>query len=181
RSAEADFKLVAAAKAEVTVTANAPVVDATSTTVGANVSQVAIEGLPSGRNYASVVQIVPGTSTDNADSNQTGLTIYGSSGAENAYFIDGVNTTNMEYGLQGKELNFEFIQEIDVKTGGYEAEYGRATGGIVNVITKSGGNAFHGDVFGYLDDDSLQADNRHVGETAQGASVGFRRYDYGAA
>lgn len=181
RSAEADFKLLAAATAEVTVTGAAPVVDPASTTLGANVSQRAIQGLPSGRNYSSVVQTVPGTSTDNADGNGGGLIVYGSSGSENTYLIDGVNTTNVEYGLQGKELNFEFIQEIDVKTGGYEAEYGRSTGGVVNVITKSGGNEFHGDAFGYYDSNSLQAGNRFVGETVQGSALGFKRYDYGAA
>jgi outer membrane receptor for ferrienterochelin and colicin len=181
RAAEVDFRLAPAATAAITVSAAAPLIDATSTTLGANVSQTAIQGLPSGRNYSSVVQVVPGTSTDNADGNGSGLTVYGSSGAENAYLIDGVNTTNVEYGLQGKELNFEFIQEIDVKTGGYEAEYGRATGGIVNVITKSGGNEFHGDAFGYFDSDGLQASNRHVGETLQGSVLGFTRYDYGAA
>ena len=181
RASDADFKLLAAATAEVTVTGVAPVVDPTSTTLGGNVGQRAIQGLPSGRNYSSVVQIVPGTSTDNADGTSAGLTVYGSSGSENAYLIDGVNTTNVEYGLQGKELNFEFIQEIDVKTGGYEAEYGRSTGGIVNVITKSGGNEFHGDVFGYYDNDSLQANNKNVGETLQGSVLGFKRYDYGAA
>ena len=68
----------------------------------------------------------------------------------------------MEYGFQGKELNFEFIQEVDVKTGGYEAEYGRSTGGIINVITKSGGNDVHGDVFGYCDADSLQSDTETI-------------------
>ena len=100
-------------------------------------------------------------------------------GAENAFFIDGVNTTSMEYGFQGKELNFEFIQEVDVKTGGYEAEYGRSTGGIINVITKSGGNEFHGDVFGYFDSDSLQSDAEPIvstGGTVESASrAGLRR------
>ena len=48
-------------------------------------------------------------------------------------------------GFQGKAINSEFIQEVEVKTGGYQAEYGRALGGIINVITKSGGNEFHGD------------------------------------
>ena len=84
------------------------------------------------------------------------MNVYGSTGSENAYFIDGVNTTGIEYGAQGKNLNFEFVQEINVKTGGYEAEFGRATGGTINVITKSGGNEFHGDVFGYDDRDSRQ-------------------------
>ena len=100
-------------------------------------------------------------------------------GAENAFYIDGVNTTGVEYGFQGKELNFEFIQEVDVKTGGYEAEYGRATGGIINVITKSGGNEFHGDVFGYYDNDSLQANPKTVVSNG-GTPGGFTSKDYGA-
>ena len=55
------------------------------------------------------------------------------------------------FGNQGKQLNPEFVQEVEVRTGGYEAEYGRALGGSVNVLTKSGGNDFHGDLFGYYD------------------------------
>ena len=70
--------------------------------------------------------------------------------AENQYIIDGVNTTGVK-GHQAKALNNEFVQEVEVKTGGYEAEYGRALGGDVNVVTKSGGNEFHGDAFGYYD------------------------------
>ncbi len=113
------------------------------------------------------MQVFPGVDQDANPSSRPGdsIAVYGSSGVENGFIIDGVNTTGVEYGSQGKELNFEFIQEIDVKTGGYEAEYGRSTGGIINVITKSGGNEFHGDVFGYYDADSLQADNKHPDET----------------
>ncbi|HEV8609627.1 MAG TPA: TonB-dependent receptor [Thermoanaerobaculia bacterium] len=182
RNVTADFRLRATAREEVVVSGEVPVVDPTTPTIGANISQRAIQNLPTERNYSSVVQIVPGVSTDASNNNidQATITVYGSSGAENAYLIDGVNTTNVEYGLQGKELNFEFIQEVDVKTGGYEAEYGRSTGGIVNVITKSGGNEFHGDLFGYYDDDSLQADRKRVGETLQGTALGFTRDDWGA-
>ena len=141
------------------VSGEVPVVDVASATIGTNLTTRAIDTLPTGRNYTSIVEVSPGTSSDASNNNldQNTITVYGSSGAENAYFIDGVNTTGMEYGFQGKELNFEFIQEIDVKTGGYEAEYGRSTGGIINVITKSGGNEFHGDVFGYYDNDKYQA------------------------
>ena len=88
-----------------------------------------------------------------------------------------MNTTGAEYGFQGKELNFEFIQAVDVKTGGYEAEFGRSTGGIVNVITKSGGNEFHGDVFGYYDSDSLQANADPV--VSNTTSAGYTRKDFG--
>src|SRR5205085_7812241 len=135
--------------------------------VGTNRDTRTVETLPTGRNYSSVVQVVPGVSTDASSNNsdQTTITVYGSSGAENGFYIDGVNTTGAEYGFQGKELNYEFIQAVDVKTGGYEAEFGRATGGIINVITKSGGNEFHGDVFGYFDNDSLQADAERTGAT----------------
>ena len=165
---------------EITVFGEAPVVDTTSTSLGYNLSSRAIESLPSGRNYTSVVQVAPGISSDANPENtgQTTLTVYGSSGAENSYYIDGVNTTGVEYGFQGKELNFEFIQAIDVKTGGYEAEYGRSTGGVINVITKSGGNEFHGDVFGYWDSDSLQSSPDAIVSTG-GQAVGFERKDFG--
>ncbi len=74
--------------------------------------------------------------------------------------MDGANTTGAEIGNQGKVLNFEFIQEVEFKSGGYEAEYGGAQGGILNVVTKSGGNEFHGDAFGYFNANSLQADEQ---------------------
>jgi hypothetical protein len=165
----------------ITVVATAPVLDTTSSSVGTNLDTAAIETLPTGRNYASITQVVPGVSSDANPHNatQSTITVYGSSGAENAFFIDGVNTTQMEYGFQGKNLNFEFIQEVDVKTGGYEAEFGRSTGGIINVITKSGGNELTGDVFGYLDSDSLQSDTEEI-DSSNGTLVGFDRSDWGA-
>jgi len=165
---------------EITVTGDLPVVDTTTTTQGANLDTRAIQTLPTGRNYASVVQITPGVSSDANPENgqQQSITVYGSTGSENVFYIDGVNTTGAEYGAQGKELNFEFIQAVDVKTGGYQAEYGRSTGGVVNVITKSGGNQFHGDVFGYYDADSLQGNAEPVVSTG-GTRAGYTREDYG--
>ena len=182
KDATVDVRLsTAAITEELTVVATAPVLDTGSTSTGANLDQRAIETLPTARNYASIVQVAPGVSSDAnpSNGNQGTITVYGSSGAENAFYIDGVNTTNMEYGFQGKELNFEFVQEVDVKTGGYEAEYGRSTGGIISVITKSGGNAFSGDLFTYYDADDLQSDADDVVSTA-GRTVGFTREDYGA-
>ena len=128
-----------------------------------------------------MAQMVPGVTSDANPENtsQSTISVYGSSGAENTFIVDGVNTTGVEYGFQGKELNFEFVQAIDIKTGGYEAEYGRSTGGVVNVITKSGGNEFQGDVFGYFDDDALQGTPDEVVSTA-GTVNGFTRQDFGA-
>jgi hypothetical protein len=180
KDATLNVNLRAALTESITVTSAVPVVDTTSAAVGTNLDTRAIETLPTGRNYSAVVQITPGVSSDaNADnSSQSSIAVYGSTGAENVFYIDGVNTTGAEYGFQGKELNFEFIQAVDVKTGGYEAEFGRSTGGIINVITKSGGNDFHGDVFGYFDNDSLQSHAEPVVSTG-GTTAGFRQQDYG--
>ena len=174
-----DANLHISVTAEATVTSEATAVDTTSTSLGANLNEQAISTLPSGRNYSSLAQVVAGVSSDaNPDnSSQSTISIYGSSGAENVFYIDGVNTTGSEYGFQGKELNFEFIQAVDVKTGGYEAEFGRSTGGIINVVTKSGGNAFHADAFGYYDSDRLQSSTEAVVSTE--TPVAFRREDFG--
>lgn len=176
-----DISLKPSTAQEITVTAAAPVLDTSTSSLGTNLNARAIETLPTGRNYSSIVQVAPGVTSDANPGNpeQSTISVYGSSGAENSFYIDGVNTTNAEYGFQGKELNFEFISEVDVKTGGYEAEFGKSTGGIINVITKSGGNELKGDVFGYYDNDSLQSNAKSVVSTG-GTAQGFTRKDYGA-
>jgi hypothetical protein len=143
---------------EVVVTGEAPLLDVRSTETSVNVTFDTIEKLPTGRNYASVAMITPGVQSQTDTQMPDGISVYGSSGAENAYYIDGVNTTGVELAVQGKQLNFEFIQELQVKAGGYMAEYGRSTGGMINVITKSGGNEFSGDAFAYYDSESLRSD-----------------------
>ncbi len=127
-----------------------------------------------------MAQLASGVNTDASDSRNTSITVYGSTGLENSYLVDGANTTGAEIGNQGKVLNFEFIQEVEFKSGGYEAEYGGAQGGILNVVTKSGGNEFHGDAFGYLNRNSFQATNKHIDElTSAGIPTGFSKSDYG--
>ena len=142
-------------------------VDTTSAESGTNVRQEVAQKLPVGRNYSTVVAIQPGVATDQSETqgrggstNPTGggWTIYGATSVENSYLVDGVNTTNVIKGFQGKALSQEFIEEVQVKSSGYEAEYGRSTGGVINVVTKSGGNDFHGDAFGYFDTKGLTAD-----------------------
>ena len=83
----------------------------------------------------------------------------GSTGAENQYIVEGLNTTGVERAEKGKQLNFDFVEEIEVKTGGLPAEYGRATGGVINVITKSGGNTFRGSFFGFNEGGKLQTND----------------------
>ena len=128
----------------------------------------------------------PGVATDRGDTEgrSLALSIYGATSAENQWIIDGVNTTNVFKGMQGKAINNEFVQEVEVKTGGYQAEYGRALGGVVNVITKSGGNEFHGDGFVYYDSTGTAGRAavraRRLGPRRRCASPTTERFDYGA-
>ena len=104
------------------------------------------------RNYADIVRPTPAyRRTAREHWAALAPTFYGSTSVENLWLIDGVNTTNVIYGIQGKVVNNEFIQEVDVKASGFSAEYGGALGGIVNVVTHSGGNEFHGGAFAYFD------------------------------
>jgi len=156
----ANLQMQLSTTAEVTVTGEAPLIDTSSTTTGSTYSSKVISQLPTGFNYADIVKANPGVSEDRGENQgrALSLTIYGATSVENQYIIDGVNTTNVIKGFQGKALNQEFIQEVEVKAGGYQAEYGRALGGVVNVITKSGGNEFHGDGFIYFDSFGTQAE-----------------------
>ena len=119
----------------VTVTAVSPTIDTTSTVTGVNAGADLFERIPLRRDFYAVARVAPGTTEDNV-----GTVVYGSTGAENQYIIDGLNTTGVEVGDKGKTLNFDFVQEVEVKTGGLPAEYGRMTGGVINVVTKSGSN-----------------------------------------
>ena len=157
RTVTLQVQMRSAFQEQVVVTGNAPLIDTRSTEIGQNVDQKFFLNTPTQRNFASVIMSAAGTVPQGDEANCPNcVSIYGSTGSENTYYIDGVNTTGVELGTQGKQLTFEFIQEAQVKTGGYQAEFGRATGGLINVVTKSGGNEFHGDVFGYWASPSLQ-------------------------
>ncbi len=153
RSVGLQLTLTAAFAGELTVLGEAPVVDTTSSTSGVNLSAETFERIPLQRDFYSAAQVATGATGDDS----VGATIYGSTGAENQYIIEGLNTTGAELGTTGKELNFDFIQEIEIKTGGLPAEYGRLTGGLISAITKSGGNDFSGDVFAFYSDYSTDS------------------------
>ncbi|HTS02206.1 MAG TPA: TonB-dependent receptor [Thermoanaerobaculia bacterium] len=154
---------------EIVVSGEAPVVDTNDAANGLNIRQDVVQKLPLGRNYAQAVEINPGVGIDSGDTQgrAQAFSIYGATSIENQYLVDGVNTTNVIRGFQGKAISSEFVEEVQVKAGGYEAEYGRAMGGIVNVVTKSGGNEFHGDAFGYFNTKSLTADRKGDATTDQ--------------
>src|SRR5258708_3325343 len=165
------------ASEQITVTGAPPVVDVSSNIQGANITSETMQSLPLGRNFVAAAQVAPGTGSD-----RVGTTVYGSTGAENNYIIDGLNTTGVERGLQGKRLNLDFVQEVEVMTGGLQAEYGRMTGGTINAITKSGSNEYHGDVFGYDSGGSLNANNATAAKAPSSATtIGSidKQYDFG--
>ncbi len=163
RTASVNLKMALAGVTEsVTVQATSPTVDVTSTTTGVNVTPEMFNRLPVRRDFYALTTMAPGVTQD-----YIGPTVYGSSSAENQYIIDGLNTTGVELGDKGKTLNNDFIQEVEVKTGGLSAEYGRMTGGVVNVLTKSGGNQIRGSVFGFGEGGGLQANNDTASERPQ--------------
>jgi hypothetical protein len=122
-----------------------PIIDQGSTKTGFTVTDDYTRNIPTGRTFAGVLGSVGGSQND-----QFGVSLAGATSAENIYVVEGINTTDTGFGGISSNLPNEFIQETEIITGGYNAEFGRATGGIVNVITKSGSDQFRGSVFGYF-------------------------------
>jgi hypothetical protein len=141
----------------VIVTEKKPLIDPTSTTIGANLEAKEFEDLPLDRNYQNMPALLPHA---NESYFGDGVNFAGSPGQENKYFVDGVETTDPFRGVSGTILPYNFVEEVQVKTGGYEAEYRSSLGGIVNVVSHSGGNDFHGQVFGYFVNNQFSGEPR---------------------
>ncbi|MCG8425193.1 MAG: TonB-dependent receptor [Proteobacteria bacterium] len=120
----------------------APLIDQGSTKTGRTITPDYTQNIPTGRTFGEVLGAAAGSQDD-----LYGVSFGGSTSAENTYIVEGLNTTDPAYGVSSTDLPNEFIQETEVITGGYNAEYGRATGAVINVVTKSGSNEFHGSVF----------------------------------
>ena len=160
---------------QVTVTGASPVVDVTSTTIGGTIKSELLHKVPVGRQLADTLYVIPGVSSGGQTGNAS---IGGGAGLDNQYHIDGVNVSDNGFGSlgvysrayrsMGQGVTSEFIDEVQVKTGGYEAEYGQSTGGVVNVITKSGSNSFHGAGFGYLQSDGMEAERDNFDDWTTG-------------
>ena len=158
--------------------ANLAAIDTTSATVSSTLTLDMVESLPTARSYTSYLQLVPGVkpTTGSNPSSKSGVNyqdIGGAVGAssDNVYLLDGVDVTNPNSGYAGSGFNSEIIQEQQVLTGGVPAEYAGGSGLISKVITKSGGDEFHGSINYYLQNDSLVADNKHE------ESQSFSTYD----
>lgn len=144
---------------EVTVIGGSPLIDIKSTTQGMTLNKTEFSKLPRGRNYDSLITVIPGVANEAVSG---GTSVDGATGLENMYYMDGMNTSDLLVGNLQQQAAFEFIDEVQVKSSGYQAEFGGSLGGVVNVITRSGGNAFHGELIGYYEGSALTGKERNT-------------------
>jgi Carboxypeptidase regulatory-like domain/TonB dependent receptor len=146
---------VGAVTETVEVAAQASLVDPTQSKVQTNIPTRNLMDLPTqSLSFQSVIQFAPGARTEPL---QNGYQINGASNSENSYLVEGQETASMLDGHSQANVPMDFIQEVQVKTNGFEAEYGGALGGVVNVIQKSGSNEVHGSIFNYYRSDRFDA------------------------
>jgi len=142
---------------QVTVIGQSPLVDVKSTVNGMTMTREVFSALPRGRDFDTLVAAIPGVQNEPLLS---GISVDGASGAENMFYVDGTDITNIYNGVRGQGVAFEFVDEVQVKASGYQAEYGGSLGGVIHVITRQGGNAFHGDVIAYYSGSNLTGKER---------------------
>ncbi|MEW5975705.1 MAG: TonB-dependent receptor [Acidobacteriota bacterium] len=138
----------------VEVTGNATLIDTTSTTVAHNVTAEEFDRMPKARTFQDVALTSPSVNSGRIEG---GIQVNGASGSENNFTIDGLSVTGVINGDSRQDAVFEFLQEVQVKTSGIEAEYGGALGGVISAVTKSGGNEFHGEGHWYNYGSNLSA------------------------
>src|SRR2546421_2673269 len=173
---------VGAMKEQINITAEAALIDSTSAATGATVTPQQIQNMPvNGRNYLDLMQLVPGTVINrqaNAGSDNS-TPVLGERAGNNNFMIDGQPNKNTVNGGAAAQFNQETIAEFQVLTTGYKAEFGQASGAIVNVITRSGGNGYHGVGSLFVRNDAFDASNS-LDPTVTDAP-GLHRYDYSLA
>jgi Carboxypeptidase regulatory-like domain/TonB dependent receptor len=175
----------------VEVTASTPLLQADSATVSSTVTAKAVQDLPlNGRNFVQLVALVPGANPgagnslssggrpDDRRTNAAGLSVNGQDESLNNWVVDGIDDNERVIGSIGVKPNVEGIQEITVETNSYAPEAGRTAGGVINVVTRSGTNAFHGSVYEYFRNDIFDARNFFQ---STGNKPELRQNQYGAS
>ncbi|HNQ77987.1 MAG TPA: TonB-dependent receptor [Acidobacteriota bacterium] len=160
---------------EMTVTGRPPVVTLKETKVSTNLTQEELESLPVDRSYQSTLYLAPNVVASGSGGNPS---VSGGTAGENIYLMNGINTTDPATGTFGTNVNYNFIRETEVSTGSMDAEYGGSTGGLFNMLTKSGSNEYHGEVFFYYTDDSFNA-KPHSTDFGVAGDAQYKSYDYG--
>ena len=191
-TADVTLQVGATAQTVEVAAVGAATVDMASTGVGANLNESLYKSVAAGRNISSIINFAPGV-TSSQGAGFANPSINGASGLENEYIINGSDVTDAGFGgfgtysavfgPLGNGVNFDFIQEVQVKTGGFEAQYGQALGGVVNVITKAGTNGLHGSLYGYFAPQQFEATRPNANSALLNKSD-YREnqatYDFGA-
>ncbi|MFP4082180.1 MAG: TonB-dependent receptor domain-containing protein [Candidatus Aminicenantes bacterium] len=155
---------VATVEEEITVVGESPTVDRQATTKTVTIDDVFITTIPATRTFGTYFNMTPGV---------TGSTSHGGSVRDNVYSIDGVNTADAAVGTEALFFSMDTVEEISVQTGGLSAEHGQVRGAIVNAVSKSGGNEFHGSVNIYYRGENFQSNNTK-GTPLEGEETGFK-------
>jgi Carboxypeptidase regulatory-like domain/TonB dependent receptor-like, beta-barrel len=178
---------VEAVSESVTVSGQAPILEAARSQIASTVSQAEVKSLPmNGRNFLDLALLVPGVSPTNTASTQLfpetsavpgqGLSVGSQRNFSNNFIVDGLSANDDAAGLSGIPYGVDAVDQFQVVTSGGQAELGRALGGYVNVVTKSGTNALQGNVYDYFRDDSLNATN-----ALSGTKLPMHQQQYGAS
>jgi len=167
---------VAGLDTAVTVVADDQLLETARSQIAGTVPQTEVQNLPmNGRNFLDLALLVAGVSPTNTNSTQLfaetsavpgqGLSIASQRNLSNNFIVDGVSANDDAAGLSGITFGVDAIEQLQVVTGGGQAELGRALGGYVNVVTRSGANALHGSTYGFFRDDAFNGRNALTGTT----------------
>ena len=159
---------IASAQESVDVNSEAEVIETARTQIAGTISRNEVDNLPlNGRSYLDAALLVPGVSPTNTASTQLfpetsavagqGISIGSQRNFSNSFILDGLSANDDAAGLTGTFYGLDCIQELQVVTSGGQAEFGRALGGYVNLVTRSGTNTLHGDVYGFFRNQRLNA------------------------
>jgi hypothetical protein len=171
----------------VTVTGDATVLEAARSQIAGTVSATEVQNVPmNGRNFLDLALLVPGVSPTNVASTQLfaetsavpggGISVGSQRNFSNNFIVDGLSANDDAAGLSGIPYGVDAVDQFQVVTSGGQAELGRALGGYINVVTKSGSNSAHGDLYGYVRDDALNAAN-----ALSGTTLPMHQNQYGAS
>ena len=149
----------AAIEEQVTVVGQSPLIDVKSTVKGQVMTKEVFLSLPRGRSFDSLISTIPGVQKE---ANTAGLSVDGATGPENMFYVDGADISDFHYGGDPQNIVLELLEEVKVTASGYSAEYGGSMGGVINVITRSGSNDFHGDLMAYYENNRqfMQGESR---------------------
>jgi hypothetical protein len=161
---------VDAAQSNLTVNGDSVILEGARSQIAGTVSQTEVNALPlNGRNFLDLALLVPGVSPTNTAANQLfaetsavpgqGLSVGSQRNFSNSFIVDGLSANDDAAGLSGIFFGLDVVREFQVVTSGGQAELGRALGGYINMITKSGGNTLHGDLYGYFRNQRFNAAN----------------------